>query len=226
MATRMFVPGTRVSLLSTPGKMPSQSFSLPADKACPYMLTGPGTVCAHCYAKKGRYVMPPVRNALEKRFEWVNDCMARGDAGMDEFVSTMVEAITRSVKSQTGDRVFRVHDSGDLFAPWYVRAWIRVCESLPYVSFWFPTRSWRAKAGPMRDALLALHALPNVTVKPSALFEDVPPPRIPGFGAGTGVTTLPMVGMENLCPAPQQKGKCLDCRRCWGKDNETVYSIH
>ena len=55
--------------LSTPGKMPEGSYNLPAS-AC---QTGaklreiPGTPCYKCYAFKGRYNFPNVKDALQRR---------------------------------------------------------------------------------------------------------------------------------------------------------------
>jgi len=57
--------------LSAPGKMPEGSYNLPA-RAC---KTGaklreiPGTPCYGCYAFKGRYNFPNVKDALTRRLE-------------------------------------------------------------------------------------------------------------------------------------------------------------
>ena len=57
--------------LSAPGKMPEGSYNLPAS-AC---QTGaklreiPGTPCYGCYAFKGRYNFPNVKDALTRRLE-------------------------------------------------------------------------------------------------------------------------------------------------------------
>jgi hypothetical protein len=57
--------------LSKPGKMPEGSYNLPAS-AC---ITGaklrqiPGTPCYKCYAFKGRYNFPNVKDALATRLD-------------------------------------------------------------------------------------------------------------------------------------------------------------
>jgi len=57
--------------LSKPSKMPGPAFNLPA-QAC---ITGsklvkiPGSVCSGCYALKGRYRFPNVKEALTRRLE-------------------------------------------------------------------------------------------------------------------------------------------------------------
>src|SRR5262249_11768112 len=75
-------------------------------------------------------------------------------------------------------RYMRVHDSGDLFSAACTRAWIRICSASPWIHFWFPTRSWQA---PWLDVIKELAALPNVTVRPSAIHFDEEPPRIDGL---------------------------------------------
>jgi hypothetical protein len=89
----------------------------------------------------------------------------------------MVEAI-----DATGYLYVRVHDSGDLFSAAYTRAWIRICESLGWVRFWFPTRSCQAS---WLDVIRELAALANVTVRRSAIHFDDRPPQIDGLAAGT-----------------------------------------
>lgn len=196
------VPGTTVRLLSRPTKMPCPSWSLPAGPACPYMVTGEHSICGGCYALKGRYADPQTQHAQQVRFDWVRECL-KTPAGTQTFIDTMDWAIRR-----THYRYMRVHDSGDLFSPAYTRAWIEICRGLQQtVDFWFPTRSWRA---PWVDVIRELAALPNVSVRPSALFFGDAPPRIAGLHAGT---TVKSEGFT--CPAPRQGGQCLDCRTCW-----------
>jgi hypothetical protein len=212
---RRYVPGTTTLLLTEARKMPCASWSLPAREACPYAFYGDDTICGNCYATKGSYTQyPSVKKAQRARFEWVRECL-KTDTGTDSFVSTMVETITR-----TGNPYFRVHDSGDLFSPAYVWAWVRITQALPGIRFWFPTRSWRpltmTKISPATKiawelALLALAAEPNVTVRPSALFFNAPAPVIPGLSAGSTAAD----DGSFTCPASKQDNECRDCRACW-----------
>lgn len=229
------IPGTSIELLTVTKKMPSDSFSLPAVITCPSALFGPGAICGSernvkdgCYARKGSYAWAIVQRAQQARLDWVLSCQRADDrAG---FTDTMVAAVRWSVGRQAGPRkVFRVHDSGDLFSPWYIDRWADVARALPDVRFWFPTRQWRSKAPAVAPALAALAALPNVVVRPSALFFGVNPPAIEGLGAGTtaaDVDQLPMLPRDVwVCPASKQGGKCLDCRACWGT-RPVVYLKH
>lgn len=221
------VPGSTVSLLSDASKMPSLSFSLPAGDSCPWALYGEGAICDGCYAEKGRYIMPNVKNAQRVRFEWVKRCV-RTPEGRAEFHRAMVAAITAA-----GNSYFRGHDSGDFFCPAYVEMWAEVCKALPEVTFWFPTRTWRALTDPRASAatkknwslaLSALCALPNVRVRPSALFFNAPAPMVrnlvPGMSAGT---TARDEGFN--CPAATQGNVCGTCRTCWDSP-DTAVSYH
>ena len=216
------VPGTNTALLTEARKMPCLSWSLPAHDACPAALFGENAICgsnkkAHdgCYAFKGRYMMNVVRRAQMARFGWAVQCM-RTPEGQDEFVRTMVDAI-----AQDRSGYFRVHDSGDLFSPTYTRCWARICRALPDIRFWFPTRTWRFLDRPSwAGALLELAALPNVTLRPSALYFDDVAPKIPGMAAGSTATTKGFT-----CPAPMQGNACQSCRACW-ISTETPISYH
>ena len=175
----VYVPGTRTALLSRPTKLPGPSWSLPAGLACPFRRNGPNTICGSCYADNvGRNSQAQIKRAQWARFDWTRECL-RSAEGTATFVETMVEAI-----DATGYGYMRVHDSGDLFSPAYTRAWIRICVALSWVRFWFPTRSWQA---PWVDTIRELAALPNVTVRPSAIYFEDEPPRVDGLAAGTTV---------------------------------------
>lgn len=234
---KMFVPGTTSLLLTDTAKMPSASWSLPAKAACPYAVYGEGTICGDCYAQKGSYTQyPNVAKAQNARFEWARQCM-KSEAGIDSFVSTMVDVIRRAVDGEQRKfgpgvgRYFRVHDAGDLFSPAYTWAWVRIVQALPDIRFWFPTRSWRpltmTKLAPSIKvewelALMALSAEDNVTVRPSALFFNAPAPRIPGLAAGS---TASADGFN--CPASKQNNECGDCRACWDMPETAIsYRAH
>ena len=86
--------------LSAPGKMPEGSYNLPAS-ACQTgakLAQVPGTPCHGCYALKGRYRFPNVKNALARRLKSLDH-------------PQWVEAMTVLVK---GKKHFRWHDSGDV----------------------------------------------------------------------------------------------------------------
>jgi hypothetical protein len=141
---------------------------------------------------------------------------------MHAWVSVMIRALL-------SEPYFRIHDSGDFFNPRYVRAWILVCKSLPNTKAWAPSRAWQDGVmgplpvfDPFLNALRELAALPNVTVRPSALnFGDVPP-AVQGLHAGS-TADRDNESSVYQCPAKRlYDGHCGPCRFCWENKSESV----
>jgi hypothetical protein len=132
--------------------------------------------------------------------------------GREQWVSAMAAAIQ-------GEEYFRVHDAGDMFSPAYAACWLEVCQRLTKTKFWIPTRAWQQPSGllpvfdPILNTLQKLAALPNVTVRPSALDFGDPPPVVRGLDAGS-TAEFAAAGVWD-CPAPTQDGHCGSCRHCW-----------
>jgi hypothetical protein len=217
------VPATGVCLLTKTSKMPGPSWSLPAHKACP---RANGTICDSCYADKGCYRFRGPRHAQAVRFAWTVESMRTAD-GRQAWIDQMIRAIRAS-----GAEYFRVHDSGDMFSPAYAECWLEVCRLLPEVRFWIPTRAWQQPSGPLPvfdpllNTLRKLAALPNVTVRPSALnFGDLPP-VVGGLHAGS-TAGLGNVRGVRPCPSWKQGNQCGNCRACWdAKDTPVAYERH
>ena len=202
--------------------MPGSSFSLPARRTCPGAVLAANSVCAACYADdRHRYRWRGVQEAQAHRLDWAHRALSTG-----RFVSVIADLITAR-----RDRYFRLHDSGDFFSPLYIDAWREVALSLPTVAFWAPTRSWsmagqcRPEGDPLLSSLRQLAALPNVTVRPSALLINEAPPVLPAFAAGSTVTTN---RAAVTCPkAFQTPARCGDCRRCWDEPQlPVIYLKH
>ncbi len=93
--------------LSKPSKMPGPAHNLPAARC----ITGaklvkvPGSVCAGCYALKGRYRFKNVQDALNRRLKALED---------PRWVDAMVTLVT-------GHAHFRWHDSGDIQSPEHLK---------------------------------------------------------------------------------------------------------
>lgn len=224
--------GVAIKLTAT-SSMPCASWSLPAGRSCPgsklsVAKLGESAVCFSCYAMKGFYRMGNVKTVQQQRMSWVQESLMND--GGSEFVAVLISLVSQDV-AQRGEPIFRVHDSGDLFSVPYIRAWERVCAELPDVMFWFPTRSHILPN--LLPAIQALAALPNVTVRPSALALDEPAPIVPGLSAGTTVVrslpvldTLPDV---RLCPKTDPtdgRSSCGDCRTCWEGSLPVAYLQH
>ncbi len=112
--------------LSKPSKMPGPAHNLPAWRC----ITGvklqkvPGSVCAGCYAMKGRYRFRNVKEALERRLQALQD---------PRWIDAMVTLIT-------GEKWFRWHDSGDIQSIEHLENIFRVCRKTPDTQHWMPTR--------------------------------------------------------------------------------------
>ena len=197
-------------VLTQTSAMPGSSFSLPARRTCPGALVAPHSVCAVCYADdRKRYRWKAVKRAQVERLSWTIDTLRTG---------AFVPAVIGHILTRPEPYV-RLHDAGDFFSPPYVEAWVEISRALPRMRFWAPTHSWaidghaRADNDPLLVSLRRLAALPNVTVRPSALFIGDDPPVITGLAAGSSVTTDPS---RASCPKfLRRPPACGDCRRCW-----------
>ena len=187
--------------LSKPSKMPGWSYGLPA-KEC---KTGsrlrkiPGSTCYNCYALKGFYVFPVVKEAQYRRLQ-----ATKGPQ--------WVEAMAAAVNSKKSTW-FRWHDSGDVQDLDHLNKIFEVCRLTPGKRHWLPTReAW------IRDH--AKRFPKNLTVRLSMPMVDQTP-------AGSWSNTSTVVTAGASCPAPLQGGKCNDCRNCWNKKISNVsYGKH
>jgi len=188
--------------LSEPSKMPCFGFSIPAS----HCITGrklraiKGTICQVCYALKGNYTFPKVQAALEKRYVALTSPL-------------WVAAMTFLINAREKSGYFRFHDSGDLQSVSHFENIVAVCNNLPHIKFWLPTREF----GIVGDFLRAGGVIPeNLTVRYSALKIDGPLPIHAAKNHGVQVSGA---SKENFnCPASFQENKCADCRLCWNKN--------
>jgi hypothetical protein len=200
-----------VGTLSKPSKMPGFSYSTPAKRCLigQKMRKVAGSICAFCYALKGRYVFPNVQAAMEKRFASLTN-------------SLWVEAITFLIDNAKNPH-FRWHDSGDLQGIWHLEKIVQVAKNLPHISFWLPTREYAfvseyiEKGGEVPS---------NLTIRLSALMMDGPAPVGIAQRLGLVVSGASKLGNFN-CPSSKQGNKCGDCRKCWDKNEFAIdYKKH
>jgi hypothetical protein len=191
--------------LSAPGKMPEGSYNLPAH-AC---QTGaklreiPGTPCFGCYAFKGRYNFPNVKDALTRRLESLTH---------PQWIEAMVVLIK-------GKKFFRWHDSGDLQGPEHLTNIFEVCNRTPGTQHWLPTQE-RKLLTFLDPAIIPT----NLIIRLSNAKNDTKPGN-----AWTHWSTVVTHGARagHMCPASFQGNKCGSCRACWSKDvKEVQYPIH
>jgi hypothetical protein len=215
--------------LSKPSKMPSYAYNLPASrcKMGGRLNTVPGSVCYGCYAADTiewtkrkcavagkwaltRYTMHQVQDALEKRYQSLSDPM---------WVPAMVFLIrhfaTPNVnRGREAVEYFRWHDSGDLQDANHLANICIVAENTPDVDHWLPTREYNIvhKSNPPE----------NLCIRLSAHMENGSPPNGFGFPTSTVSTGDKPENGGDRCHAPDNEGKCGDCRKCWDRSVENV----
>jgi len=200
-----------VGTLSKPSKMPGYAYSTPAKRCIigQKMRKVAGSICAFCYALKGRYVFKNVQLAMEKRFASLTN-------------SLWVEAITFLIGNAKNPH-FRWHDSGDLQGIWHLEKIVQVAKNLPHISFWLPTREYSF----VSEYIEKGGEVPaNLTIRLSALMMDGPAPVGIAQRLGLCVSGASKLGNFN-CPSSKQGNKCGDCRKCWDKNEFAIdYKKH
>jgi hypothetical protein len=184
-------------------------------------------ICEHCYATGGQYSTGQVQFAQLLRFLWARQAInfavpAPDGSPSTAFVETMVYAIQNAdfklnggtVKGEggeatqelppepTGQRFFRIHDSGDFFEEEYLRQWKMVANRCPDIVFWAPSRIWATSWGV--DAVNEINRRQdNLIIRPSAYEVNEAGPRDLGPG-WAGATTVIAV-QQNLGMTPDRE---------------------
>jgi len=187
--------------LSAPNKMPGPSINLPAWNC----ITGlklqavKNSVCAGCYAMKGRYRFPNVREAMDRRLAALTD-------------PRWVDAMVTLVKGQPW---FRWHDSGDIQSPEHLKNIFEVCNRTPETRHWMPTREVKFLK------LMDPDVVPkNLIIRISSHMIDQGPVKHWPW-------TSTVVTSGKTCPAAEQGNECKDCRACWDRSVKNVaYGKH
>ena len=193
--------------LSIPSKMPGFAYGIPA-QACKLgaiLRKKKGSVCFSCYAFKGMYVFPVVKNAQAKRLKiLLSDMFA--------WKRAMVSLLEKKYRRKTGDgRVFRWHDAGDIQNVEHLSAIVEIANLLPSIKFWLPTRELQM----VREYLSSGKTFPaNLVVRISATMVGQKNGPLPKGTLGSTVGA----GEGFSCPASTQENSCKDCRACWNKE--------
>lgn len=123
---------TQAALRSQGERATIVSFNLPAfasesgRRVCP----GAGDCRHYCYAQQGRFVLSAVRRVREENLAKV---LAARESLADQLVADL-----NAMPSVTH---VRIHDSGDFFAPWYLRSWIEAADRCPGRTLYAYTKS-------------------------------------------------------------------------------------
>ena len=182
--------------LSAPNKMPGPSINLPAWNC----ITGlklqavKNSVCAGCYAMKGRYRFPNVREAMDRRLAALTD-------------PRWVDAMVTLVKGQPW---FRWHDSGDIQSPEHLKNIFEVCNRTPETRHWMPTRE------------VKFLKLMDPDVVPENLIIRISSHMINQGPVKHWPWTSTVVTSGKTCPAKEQGNQCKDCRQCWDRSVKNI----
>ena len=186
--------------LSSPSKMPGYAYNLPAWRCITGVKrqAGPGSVCAGCYAMKGRYRFRNVKEALERRQQSLVH---------PQWVDAMVVLVTHYSKKVP---FFRWHDSGDLQGVDHLMNIFEVCNRTPQVQHWMPTREVKLLKGIQPEVVPK-----NLIIRVSSHMIDQGP-------VNSWPHTSTVVQAGKTCPAAEQGNACGDCRQCWDKSVSNV----
>jgi hypothetical protein len=190
--------------LSKPNKMPGPSINLPASQCITgrKLVNVKGSTCSGCYALKGRYRFPNVKEAMARRLAKLHD---------PRWIDAMVTLINKQP-------VFRWHDSGDLQSVQHLKNIFEVCKRTPATAHWLPTREARF------ISLMDPDVVPKnlkIVLSDHMNNQRVTPTWWPYT---SGVSTD---HKQVTCPASKQGNKCLDCRKCWDRGTKRViYGKH
>ena len=186
--------------LSSPSKMPGYAYNLPAWRC----ITGvklqavEGSVCAGCYAMKGRYRFPNVKDALNRRLNSLTP---------PKWISAMAFLITHYSKKQPW---FRWHASGDLQGSDHLKNIFMVCNLTSWIQHWMPTREVKILKGIQPEVVPK-----NLIIRVSSHMIDQGP-------VNSWPHTSTVVQAGKTCPAQEQGNACGSCRQCWDKGVSNV----
>lgn len=197
--------------LSKTSKLGTKSWSLQALETCPGSVGADGQLvpaCSGCYATTGMYHFGAVKAVrADNKQDWQRD----------GWVADMVQALRK-------DKHFRWFDSGDMYSLSLAEKMLAIMQATPNTKHWLPTRMY--KFAKFQDVLAKMQALPNVMVRYSS--DAVDGTFTPGLHGSTIVPNGDAVPAGvTVCQAPEQGGKCLDCRACYDKTVSVIgYVAH
>lgn len=197
--------------LGEPSKMPCLSWSISARKC----KTGSklakvkGSICSGCYALRGNYTFPVVRDAMARRLRGLRN-------------PRWPEAMAVEIRAKSSNNYFRLFDSGDFQNEKHIDKVVALAKLIPDFLIWAPSKeigmvsAWIKKNGPLPA---------NLNVRLSAFMIDSPGPV--ELAKRLGCTVSEVRTDAASCPAPSQGNKCLTCRKCWDSNVMTVsYKKH
>jgi len=163
-----------------------------------------GSVCSKCYALKGNFNFPSVRQGKAKNLTHLNN-------------KYFVYVMTYKLQDQ---KYFRWFDSGDLPNMEALKKIVQIAQNTPQTKHWLPTREIKL----IQDYLKKNTFPKNLVVRVSAPMIDGQPPK--GFkNTSTVHKDKDPIGFD--CPSRFQNNQCLNCVACWDKRIKNIsYKAH
>ena len=206
--------------LSQTSKMPCMSFNLSAF----YCNNGgklvniQNSVCNGCYAMKGFYSMYKKKHT-QNHFRKMNK-FNNTKLWIESFITFFNNYYNKT--SKIDNKYFRWFDSGDLQNYKMLLAIVEIAKNTPNVKHWLPTKEYKLITRYKKE----LGKFPiNLIVRVSAPLIDS---EIKGYENTSSVIKYGRPGKQvNICAAPKNDNKCLDCRNCWDKSIKNItYKYH
>ena len=231
--------------LSNPSKMPTLSYSLPANRCLigSKLCKQAGTTCSECYARKGCYMFQSTVLAMARRMQAIDDALT-DDASADLWVETLASALNHRFeltskqinrKGQPGKddgRFFRFHDSGDLQSVEHLILIARVASLAPRVKIWLPTRetaivaTYLAQCNTVPSNLIIRVSLPKIDRQPARVHHTLASHDSVTL---SGVHSKPRGRAKGFrtCGAYRRADQsCGPCRACWSAKQNVSYPLH
>lgn len=167
-----------------------------------------------CYAMRGRFRYPIVREAMENNLNIYKEDPRR-------YFSEIQSAISDGIVSYS---YFRWHAAGDIVDDEYLRGMVRVALNLPSTQFLAFTKKYEM----INDYVRAGNAIPsNLNIVFSAwgqLKFDNPY----NFPVAYVRFKDPVSNMNIPRDAEECSGNCTTCLKCWeiGRGESVVFNIH
>lgn len=203
-----------VHSLSRTSKMETPSYSI---SACSCKMGSKlnkmkGTVCEYCYARKGHYLFPVVKNAYDIRLGKI----------MDEplWVDAMIYILLKKIRNKKHLDKFRWHDSGDIQSVKHLEKIAEIARMTPNIKHWLPTKEVNIVKEYTKN-----NKLPNnLIIRLSAFYINGEPAIIPKTTTSVVITKDKVGHVKGFdCPvySDSSHGKsCGECEACY--DNKVM----
>ena len=196
--------------LSSPSKMETYGYSTSAldCKQGGKLHKIKDTVCAKCYARKGRYIFKSCQKCLNARMDKIKN--------EPYWVDAMIYILKHKRIKKELLTLFRWHDSGDLQSMEHFKKIIEIARETPDITHWLPTKELKL----MREFVKTKEKLPdNLTVRVSAFKVNGKPIKLKGMTTSVVITKDRMGKMPGFdCPVysdPNHGNKCGECTACY-----------